>query len=68
MADRRFLLTAEELGAEQALRIGLAQEVVAAGEHVDRAGAIAQRIAAQAPLGVQAALANARRPGEFTGR
>jgi enoyl-CoA hydratase len=56
----RFLLTAEEFGAQEALRIGLVQEVVPAGEHVQRATAIAQRIAAQAPLGVQASLANAR--------
>jgi enoyl-CoA hydratase len=56
----RFLLTAEEFGADEALRIGLVQEVVAPGEHVARAIAIAQRIAAQAPLGVQATLANAR--------
>ena len=57
----RFLLTAEEFGAEHALRIGLVQEVVAAGQHVERAAQLAQRIAAQAPLGVQATLANARR-------
>ena len=56
----RFLLTAEEFGAQEALRIGLVQEVVPAGEHVERATAVAQRIAAQAPLGVQASLANAR--------
>jgi enoyl-CoA hydratase len=56
----RFLLTAEELGAAEALRIGLVQEVVAKGEHVTRARAIAQVIAKQAPLGVQATLANAR--------
>ena len=62
----RFLLTAEEFGAQEAFRIGLVQEVVAAGQHVERATQIAQRIAAQAPLGVQATLANARaaRAGE----
>ena len=32
----RFLLTAEELGAAEALRIGLVQEVVPAGAHVRR--------------------------------
>jgi enoyl-CoA hydratase len=56
----RFLLTAEEFGAEEALRIGLVQEVVPAGEQLDRAVAIAQRIAAQAPLGVRGTIANAR--------
>lgn len=56
----RFLLTAEEFGAAEALRIGLAQEVVPAGKHVERARAIAEIIAKQSPLGVQTTLANAR--------
>jgi enoyl-CoA hydratase/carnithine racemase len=56
----RFLLTGEEFGAAEALRIGLVQEVVPAGKHVERARAIAQLIARQAPLGVQGTLANAR--------
>lgn len=56
----RFLLTAEEFGATEAHRIGLVQEVVAKGEHVARARAIARVIAKQAPLGVQVTLANAR--------
>ncbi len=56
----RYLLTGEEFGADYALRIGLAQEVVPAGEHVERAMQIAQLIAKQAPLGVQYTLANAR--------
>jgi enoyl-CoA hydratase/carnithine racemase len=56
----RFLLTAEVFGAEEALRIGLVQEVVPAGQHVERARDIARLIARQAPLGVQATLANAR--------
>lgn len=56
----RFLLTAEEFGAEEAFRIGLVQEVVAPGEQVARARALAEVIAAQAPLGVRATLANAR--------
>ncbi len=56
----RFLLTAEEFGAEEALRIGLVQEVVAPGEQLDRALAIAGTIARQAPLGVRGTLANAR--------
>ena len=56
----RFLLTAEEFGADEALRIGLVQEVVPAGTHVQRAIEIARVIARQAPLGVQGTLANAR--------
>ncbi|MDX2014795.1 MAG: crotonase/enoyl-CoA hydratase family protein [Myxococcaceae bacterium] len=56
----RFLLTAEEFGAAEALRIGLVQEVVTPGQHVERAVALAQLIAKQAPLGVQGTLANAR--------
>lgn len=56
----RFLLTAEEFGAAEALRIGLVQEVVEPGQHVERATALAQRIAKQAPIGVQGTLANAR--------
>ncbi len=56
----RFLLTADGFGAEQAMRIGLVQEVVPAGTQRERAAEIAGVIAAQAPLGVQATLANAR--------
>jgi enoyl-CoA hydratase/carnithine racemase len=56
----RFLLTGEEFGADEAYRIGLVQEVVPAGQQLDRAVAIAQTIAAQAPLAVQATLASAR--------
>lgn len=67
----RFLLTAEEYGAAEALRIGLVQEVVPAGAHVQRAADLAHLIAQQAPLGVQATLASARaglgpRPGRGT--
>jgi enoyl-CoA hydratase len=56
----RFLLTGEEFGAEEALRIGLVQEVVPAGRQLERAREIAGLIAEQAPLGVMATLANAR--------
>jgi enoyl-CoA hydratase/carnithine racemase len=55
----RFLLTAEEFGAEEARRIGLVQEVVAVGRQKDRAVELARLVAAQAPLGVQGTLANA---------
>lgn len=56
----RFLLTAEEFGAAEALRIGLVQEVVPPGRQVERANEIAQLIARQAPLGVRGTLASAR--------
>jgi enoyl-CoA hydratase/carnithine racemase len=56
----RFLLTAEEFGAAEAHRVGLVQEVVPAGGQLDRAVEIARSVAAQAPLGVQGTLANAR--------
>ena len=56
----RFLLTGEEFGAAEALRIGLVQEVVPPGEQLAEAIRIAELIAAQAPLGVQATLANSR--------
>jgi enoyl-CoA hydratase len=56
----RFLLTGEEFGSDEALRIGLVQEVVPAGQQLERALVIARLIAAQAPLAVQATLANAR--------
>ena len=46
-----FLLTAEELGSTEALRIGLVQEVVPASQQLDRAVAIACAVASQTPLG-----------------
>jgi len=57
----RFLLTAEPFGAAEALRIGLVQEVTSADALLDRAIAIATTIASQAPLGVCATIASARR-------
>ncbi|MGW1965132.1 crotonase/enoyl-CoA hydratase family protein [Streptomyces sp. NPDC001935] len=56
----RYLLTGDEFDAQEAWRIGLVQEVVPAGEHLDRALELAHRIAAQAPLAVEATLADAR--------
>ena len=56
----RWLLTGDELGADEALRLGLVQEVVEPGRQLDRAVELAERIAAQAPLGVRATLASAR--------
>ncbi len=59
----RYLLTGDELDAATALRIGLVQEVTEPGQELERALAIAERIAQQAPMGVQATLRNARTAG-----
>jgi enoyl-CoA hydratase/carnithine racemase len=56
----RWLLTADEFDATEAHRIGLVQEVTAPGAQLERALAIADVIATQAPLGVFATLASAR--------
>jgi enoyl-CoA hydratase/carnithine racemase len=57
----RYILTGDSFDAAEAYRLGLVQEVVEDGEQFDRALQLAERIAAQAPLAVQAALANAKR-------
>lgn len=56
----RHILTGAEFDAETAWREGLVQELTEPGMQLERALAIAAHIAAQAPLGVQAALASAR--------
>jgi enoyl-CoA hydratase/carnithine racemase len=56
----RWLLTGDEFGADEAHRIGVVQEVVPHGEQLARAAALAEVIAAQAPLGVYATLASSR--------
>jgi enoyl-CoA hydratase len=56
----RWILTGDTFDAAEAHRIGLVQEIVADGEQFDRGLEIARRVASQAPLAVQAALANAR--------
>jgi len=56
----RWLLTGDEFDAAEAHRIGLVQEVAEPGKQLGRAIAIAETIAAQAPLGVRATLASAR--------
>ena len=57
----RWMLTGDRFDAAEAHRIGLVQEVVPDGEQFARALELARRIAAQAPLAVQATLASARR-------
>lgn len=56
----RWILTGDTFDATEALRMGLVQEVVPHGSEYDRGLELAQRVAAQAPLAVQATLANAR--------
>ncbi len=56
----RYLLTGDEFGADEALRIGLVQEVTTVERLVPRALELAAVIAAQAPLGVRATLASSR--------
>jgi enoyl-CoA hydratase/carnithine racemase len=56
----RYLLTADEIHAEEAFRLGLVQELTAPGKQLEHAIAIAETIAMQAPLGVQATLKSAR--------
>lgn len=57
----RWLLTGDEFDANEALRIGLVQEIVEHGKQIDKAIEIAERISAQAPLGVQATIVSARK-------
>src|SRR5512133_2260011 len=49
----QLVLTGEMITAQEAHRIGLVNEIVAAGELIPRAEAIAQKIIANAPLAVQ---------------
>ncbi len=57
---QRYLLTGDEFGGPEALRLGFVQEVVPAGRQKERAMEIAQIIAEQAPLAVRASLASSR--------
>jgi enoyl-CoA hydratase len=47
------LLLCDEFNAQRAYKIGLVQEVVAAGKQIERAMEIAQLIARNAPIGIQ---------------
>ena len=57
----RYLLTGDELHAEEAYRLGLIQELTENGKQLDRALEIAETVAKQAPLGVRASLLSSRR-------
>ncbi len=61
----RYLLTGDMFDAEEARRIGLVQDIVTPGELHDYTLAMAKRIAAHAPLGVQATLRTAREVQDF---
>ena len=56
----RYILTGDLFDAAEAHRMGIVHEVVDDGDQFEVALAIAERIAAQAPLAVQAALVNAK--------
>jgi enoyl-CoA hydratase/carnithine racemase len=56
----RYMLTGDEWDAEEGRRLGLVQEVTPPGKQLDRAVALANKIAAAAPLGVRATLASSR--------
>jgi enoyl-CoA hydratase len=56
----RYLLTGDSWGAKEALEMGMVNQVTEVGAELEAALAIAQRIASQAPLAVQATLASAR--------
>ncbi|MGQ0846824.1 MAG: crotonase/enoyl-CoA hydratase family protein [Sporichthyaceae bacterium] len=57
---QRFLLTGDPMTAEEALRYGVVQEVVSADELTSRAFALAEKVAASAPIGVLDTLATGR--------
>ncbi|HLZ97862.1 MAG TPA: crotonase/enoyl-CoA hydratase family protein [Steroidobacteraceae bacterium] len=56
----RILLTGDEFSAADALRYNFVQEIVPTGQELPRAIEVAQRVARQAPLAVQATMANGR--------
>lgn len=55
----RYLLTGDMFDAEEARRIGFVQEITPAGEQLSRAVELAESICRNAPLAVQATIANA---------
>ncbi len=56
----RWLLTGDKFDADEALRLGLVQEVVPAGDLRAKAIEIAQTVAKRAPLGVAATIRSSR--------
>jgi len=62
----QLVLAGEMITAQEALRIGLVNEVVAAAELIPRAEAIAHKIVANAPLAVQYAMEAVNKGMEMT--
>ncbi len=58
--SQRYLLTGDELGAEEAYRLGMVQELCEPGTQLEAALALAHRVAKAAPLGVQGSLRSSR--------
>lgn len=56
----KILLTGDEFSAQEALRCNFVQEVVPVGEELRRAVELAEKIARQAPLAVQATMESGR--------
>jgi enoyl-CoA hydratase/carnithine racemase len=56
----RYLLTGEEFDAQEAYRMGIVQEVLSEDKVLSKAVEVANTVASQAPLAVQATLASAR--------
>jgi len=56
----QYLLTGDSFGANEALAMGMINEIVEPGQELARAMQFAEKIALQAPLAVQATLASAR--------
>ena len=57
----RYLLTDDEFDAETALRFNYIQEIVPAGQQLNRAIELAEKICAQAPLAVRGTIGNSRK-------
>jgi len=57
----RYMLTGDAISATEACRFGLVQQVTETGRQLEAALAIARKVAAAAPLGVQESLASSRR-------
>ena len=62
---QRYLLTGDEFNAEEGLRIGMVQEVVAPEKVFERGLELAERVAKQAPLAVYASLKSSRQSLEM---
>ncbi|MBK6609135.1 MAG: crotonase/enoyl-CoA hydratase family protein [Leptospiraceae bacterium] len=57
----RYLLTGDDFGTEEALKMGIIQQVVPKKELLNSALALAEKIALQAPLAVKAVIANSQK-------